>query len=176
MHIEKAKLHPRKQAQGRNLKVKVSWKVTAAGRMNCLKKEGKWGLAHTHFSPNRIWENMFSSCGRHQADRNILCPWNSSSLPHPVSTTHILQATCTASETICATHLAQFTSTRTTQRDNASSPCDGLSFSHASYHWGLFPSCHLYLSCSQHRCVTPVPGYCTPGMAAALHSGVSPCL
>lgn len=117
---------------------------------------------------------MFSACGRHQADRNILCPWNSTSFPHPVSTTHILLANCTATEIICARHLSQFTSTRTTQRDNASSTCDGLSFSHTSYHWGLFPQLPFVPEpLGAPVCDTYVPGHCTPEMVATLYSGVS---
>lgn len=113
---------------------------------------------------------MFSAYGRHQADRNIFCPWNSSSLPHPVSTTHILLANCTASEIICARTLSQFTSTRTTQRDNASSTCH---FPMPVIPGVSFPSCHLYLSCSEHWCVIGLCWSLHSRNGAALHSAGS---
>lgn len=79
---------------------------------------------------------MLSACRRHQAVRKIPHPWNSRSLPHAVSTTHVLLANCTTSEIICARH---HNSLAPGQLKGIMQLHLWLSFSHTSYLWGLFP-------------------------------------
>lgn len=114
---------------------------------------------------------MFSACGRHQADRNILHPWNNSSLPHPVSTTHILLAAALPVGSSVSHTL-----------HNSPGQLKGIkqapfvmvcSFPKPVIPGLSFPSCHLYLSCSEQGCVTGLCWSLLPRNGAALHSAGS---